>query len=180
MSYSQVRLGCNSVFKEIISTEMYWFYENNRGGLYPKPLDDSERPRQIGRLTYSGHFSEALSTQRIINNALKENNQDFQIGVKVRKADSRSMPGCKIIIDNTLNWINRPHMTLALEADQSVHLDAKTAMIEMFNNRNHPPPGGLYYRFLPSNSILMISQKGSKDYSKTWDKHCETVKKWSH
>ena len=144
-SFSQVRLGCNNEFKEAMQENLYWFYQNQKGGLWPKPLDCAERPREIGKLVYSGLFSDPNSTQNIINDALAENNHSFKVGVKLRKVVKSTLPGCQVNYDTTMDWINLPWMMLHLEVDQSHFTKAKRALCDLFNNEATPQPAGMCY-----------------------------------
>ena len=71
--------------QNILEEDMFWLYDSNKGGSYKKPIPDAENPITIDLLTVSSNFSNAKSTQMIINKAIHAEGLKFTIGCKLRK-----------------------------------------------------------------------------------------------
>jgi hypothetical protein len=74
--YTQAHIATSNVPDLVITKKkdsaMDWWYQENGGGVYIKPLPDAERPQVIGFMAYSGNFTDPTAAQYLINQALRD------------------------------------------------------------------------------------------------------------
>ena len=170
--FTSIRLGSHSEFASSIRADLFWFYDSNKGSLYPKPINDAENPVDIGMLTVSGNFSNPDSIQEKINEAIRDEDKNFTIGCKLRKLPQSKFRGCDVTVDNsTIPWYNKTHMAVMIEVDKPFQFEAKKVLCELFNDLTRERPGGLLNRFLPTNDNVMVSNNGNTKYVRMWEKH---------
>ena len=70
--YTLIRLGGYQVFKSRVREEMRFFFETYKGNTYPKPLENSDNPKELDILTLTSPSLDIEPINLIINKALKE------------------------------------------------------------------------------------------------------------
>jgi hypothetical protein len=143
------------------------------GGCYSKPLDRAENPRDVGVLLYSGNFTDPKAVQDVINKRLLELGTRVEIGIKLKSVQAKMFTGVRMEKPFDKTFHRKEWMMIHLEADQSVLRSAKKWIYKMFNQKGTVQPGGLRYRFIPSN--ITMTKEGSKKKTLSWYKHKETI-----
>jgi hypothetical protein len=156
---------------------MDWWYEENGGGVYMKPLPDADRPQTIGFMAYSGNFTDPIATQGLINKALKDQNCSKPVGVRLKPH-----PGTRNVRDlkdkhksEGGSWFTEPFITLQIEADAKDAREVKNGLYKAFNQKGSQPYG-LNFRFVPNKAICLLSADGIEKLQKMWLKHQTDVK----
>ena len=181
MMYTQAQIATDSDPSLLITKKkdsaMDWWYEENGGGVYVKPLADADRPQTVGFMAYSGNFTDPRAAQVLINQALKDQNCSKPIGVRLKPH-----PGTKNIRDlkdahksEGGSWFTEPFITLQIEADAKDAREVKQGLYLAFNQKDSQPYG-LNFRFVPNKSICLLSADGVEKLQKMWLKHQTDVK----
>jgi hypothetical protein len=156
---------------------MDWWYQENGGGAYVKPLAEADRPQVIGFMAYSGNFTDPTAAQLLINCVLRDQGCMKPVGVRLKPH-----PGMKNIRElkdkhrsEGGTWFNEPFITLQIESDAHDSREVKTGLYKAFNQKGDQPQG-LNFRFVPNKSICLLSADGIAKLQKMWLKHQSDVR----
>jgi hypothetical protein len=156
---------------------MDWWYQENGGGAYVKPLAEADRPQVIGFMAYSGNFTDPTAAQHLINRVLRDQGCMKPVGVRLKPH-----PGMKNIRElkekhrsEGGTWFNEPFITLQIESDAHDSREVKTGLYKAFNQKGDQPQG-LNFRFVPNKSICLLSADGIAKLQKMWLKHQSDVR----
>jgi hypothetical protein len=158
-------------------TELSPWYFQERWGCYKRTLTKSDYAENIGYLMYSSNFTDASTIMELNTEALKKLGYHKEVGGKIRptagvklnkkfRDDYREKGG---------KWFNQYWQKLQIDTDKRNVREARKAMIKIWNSPE-PQPGNSNYRFVPSDSALIISKTGQDKKLKAHSKHDFVVK----
>ena len=178
--WTKVHLMLDQPPKEITSgptTQMGWWYKEHDEGLYLRPLRDAETTQDLGILAYTSNFTNADHTMELINSSLKEQGCKFTIGGKLRPIKSLNITE-KLKTQHKAKggtWQNQYWFALHLIADVNHQRQAIRHLYRLFNQKDHPQPGGLRSRFIPHEGVITMSSSASGKRFKMINKHKAVV-----
>jgi hypothetical protein len=149
-------------------SEMNWYYDQNGGGMYMKPLTDSDHPMYIGWMTFTGNFTGPKALTQMLKTSLASVCFTRPIGVKLKQ-----QKGMKIADDmrnkhrEKGSWFNQPWMSVQVETDTRNACIAKQHLYRLFNQKDKSQPFGLSYRFVPAQANSLLSTQGIEKMAKT-------------
>ena len=136
-------------------------------------MDDADKLNYVGFLAFSGKFVNPDVIKTEIDNKLGniDENLKGKIGVKLNRLPKVQIPEEHKNVEG--NYFKHPLAAIYFEAaDEDTH-KAKNALYKIFNRGNGT---NFRFRYVPANSLLVISDKGQKQYRKAWDRHINDMR----
>ena len=178
-AYGKIRIGSEINPEAITSgnnSEMGWWYNLHKHGLYKRTLADAEYTKDIGFLAYTGNFTKVDTTMKIINDAMKDAGFKHKIGGRVKQLERVSTETRNKYREEGGQWMLQPWVALSLEVDTKYARLAAKHLLNLFNNGNKKQPGGLNCRYVPNVSVASLGTKSREKIRYMIQKHKAVLK----